>query len=122
MTCAVYSVGYLGYRQERPNRVLCMGLLICLSAMTLAAAAHHLGVLWVAIETTTLAMAPLIYFNHNARSIEATWKYMLICSVGIALALLGLYFLAYSTMVAGQEATLLLGPLIAAAASFRRRG
>ena len=70
----------------------------------------------MAIETTTLAMAPLIYFNHNARSIEATWKYMLICSVGIALALLGLYFLAYSTMVAGQEATLLLGPLIAAAA------
>ena len=85
-------------------------------AMTLAAAAHHLGVLWVAIETTTLAMAPLIYFNRNARSIEATWKYMLICSVGIALALLGLYFLAYSTMVAGQEATLLLGPLVAGAA------
>ncbi|MCM2358972.1 MAG: hydrogenase [Geobacteraceae bacterium] len=115
MVCAVYSVGYLGYRQERSNRVLCMGLLTCLSAMTLASLAHHLGLLWVAIETTTLAMAPLIYFNRNARSIEATWKYMLICSVGIALALLGLYFLAYSTMVAGREATLLLDPLIATA-------
>ncbi len=112
IACAVYSVGYLSYRQERSNRVLCTGLLICLSAMSLAAMAHHLGLLWLAIETTTLAMAPLIYFNHNARSIEATWKYMLICSVGIALALLGLYFLAYSTMVAGQEATLLLEPLI----------
>ena len=115
MVCAVYSVGYLGYRQERSNRVLCIGLLTCLSAMTLSAMAHHLGLLWVAIETTTLAMAPLIYFNHNARSIEATWKYMLICSVGIALALLGLYFLAYSTMVAGREATLLLESLIAMA-------
>ena len=116
VACSVYSVGYLGYRSDRSNRVLCMGLLTCLSAMTLAAAAHHLGVLWVAIETTTLAMAPLVYFNRNARSIEATWKYMLICSVGIALALLGLYFLAYSTMVAGQEATLQLETLIAGAA------
>jgi hydrogenase-4 component F len=115
LVCSAYSVGYLAYRQERSNRILCMGLLVCLSAISLASASHHLGLLWVAIETTTVTMAPLIYFNRNARSIEATWKYMLICSVGIALALLGLYFLAYSTMVAGQEATLLLEPLIATA-------
>ena len=113
--CAFYAIGYLSYRQERSNRVLCMGLLVCLSAMTLVTISHHLGLLWVALETTTLAMAPLIYFNRNARSIEATWKYMLICSVGIALALLGLFFLAYSTIVAHQEATLLLEPLIASA-------
>jgi hydrogenase-4 component F len=67
------------------------------------------------VETTTLAMAPLIYFNRNARSIEATWKYLLICSVGIALAMLGLLFLAYATIVAGQDATLLLAPLLASA-------
>lgn len=117
MICAVYAVGYLAYRQERSNRVLCMGLLACLSAMTLVTVAHHLGLMWLAIETTTLAMAPLIYFNHNARSVEATWKYMLICSVGIALALLGLFFLAYSTIVARMEPTLLLGPLVAQAGS-----
>lgn len=115
LVCAVYAVGYLAYRQERANRVLCSGLLVCLSAMTLATISHHLGLLWVAVETTTLSMAPLIYFNRNARSIEATWKYMLICSVGIALALLGLYFLAYSTIVARQEPTLLLEPLVASA-------
>ncbi len=112
LACASYSVGYLAYRQERSNRVLCMGLMVCLSAMTLVTVSHHLGLLWVALETTTLTMAPLIYFNHNARSIEATWKYMLICSVGIALALLGLFFLAYSTYVANHQATLLLGELL----------
>jgi hydrogenase-4 component F len=117
LVCSVYAIGYLGFRQERPNRVLCTGLLVCLSAMTLATMAHHLGLLWVAVETTTVCMAPLIYFNHNARSIEATWKYLLICSVGIALALLGLFFLAYSTIVAGQEPTLLLESLIASAGS-----
>jgi hydrogenase-4 component F len=115
LACSVYAAGYLPSRRQRSNQVLCFGMLVCLSAMTLVTLSHHLGLLWVAIEATTLSMAPLIYFNRNARSIEATWKYMLICSVGIALALLGLFFLAYATLVAGQETTLLLEPLIAGA-------
>lgn len=115
--CASYAVGYLNYRRKRPNRVLCVSLLVCLSAMTLVAISQHLGLLWIALEMTTITMAPLIYFNRNARSIEATWKYLLICSVGIAIALLGLFFLAYSTIVAKQEVSLLLGSLIADAAA-----
>ena len=76
--CAIYSIGYLAYRQERSNRVLCIGLLVCLAAASLVTITHHLGLMWVALETTTISMAPLIYFNRNARSIEATWKYLLI--------------------------------------------
>ncbi|MBK5275729.1 MAG: hydrogenase [Desulfuromonadales bacterium] len=106
--CAFYAVNYLKYRKERDNRALCIGFPVCLSAMTLATVAHHLGLLWLAIETTTVAMAPLVYFNRNARSIEATWKYMLICSIGIAMALLGLLFLGYSTVVAGFTPSLVL--------------
>jgi hydrogenase-4 component F len=113
--CAVYAVGYLNYRRKRPNRILCVALLVCLSAMTLVTVSQHLGLLWIALEMTTITMAPLIYFNRNARSIEATWKYLLICSVGIAIALLGLFFLAYSTIVARLDPTLLLGSLIAQA-------
>lgn len=110
--CAIYSIGYLAYRLERSNRVLCMGLLICLSAASMVTITHHLGLLWVALETTTISMTPLIYFNRNARSIEATWKYLLICSVGVALALIGIYFLAYSTIIARVEPSLLLDDLI----------
>ncbi len=113
--CAFYAVGYLSCRQERSNRVLCMGLMVCLSAMGMVTISQHLGLLWVALETTTVSMAPLIYFNHNARSVEATWKYLLLCSVGIGLALLGLLFLAYSTYIAHHDATLLIGPLLASA-------
>jgi hydrogenase-4 component F len=112
LVCALYSIGYLSYRRDRPNRVLCVGLLVCLSAASLVTVTHHLGLLWVALETTTISMAPLIYFNHNARSIEATWKYLLICSVGVALALIGLFFLAYATIVAGVEPSLLLDDLM----------
>ena len=112
LVCALYSIGYLFYRRERSNRVICIGLLVCLAAASLVTITHHLGLMWVALETTTISMAPLIYFNRNARSIEATWKYLLICSVGVALALIGLYFLAYATIVARVEPSLLLDDLI----------
>src|SRR5260370_40123319 len=62
--------------------------------MTLVTLSQQLGLLWVAVEATTLASAPLIYVHRHHRSLEAAWKYLLICSVGIALALLGNFFLA----------------------------
>jgi hydrogenase-4 component F len=92
--------------------VLCACLLLTLAMMTLVILSHHLGLLWVAMEATTLATAPGLYFNHNPRSLEATWKYLLLCSVGIALALLGTFFLAYSSLYANLKPSLLLEDLV----------
>jgi hydrogenase-4 component F len=108
LAAALYGTAYLarepaGERRDfegaglfanAPEAAFTSCLLLFLSSMTLVTAAHHLGLLWVAIEATTLASAPLIYFHRHARSLEATWKYLLICSVGIALALLGNFLLA----------------------------
>lgn len=110
--CSIYAVAYLRHRQERANRVFCACLLAFLGIMSLVTWAHHLGLMWVAIESSTLVTAPLIYFNHTERSIEATWKYLLVGSVGIALALLGTYFLAYASLHAGLESTLTLEGLL----------
>jgi len=68
--------------------------------------------MWVALEATTLCSAPLLYFNRNARSLEAVWKYLLVGSVGIALALLGSLFLAYSALHAGLIPSLVLEDLL----------
>lgn len=111
--CAVYAASYLRHdRPERPNRFLSLSLLSCLAAMSLVCVSQHLGLLWVAVAAATVSMAPQIYYNKNARSIEATWKYLMIGSVGIALALLGIYFLAYATLVAEANATLQLDSLL----------
>src|SRR6266850_3021922 len=110
--CSLYAVSYLHHHAERPNRVFCACMLAFLGMMSLVCCSHHLGLMWVAIEATTLATAPLIYFNHTPTSIEATWKYLLVCSVGIALALLGSFFLAYSSLKVGLESTLLFDQLI----------
>lgn len=110
--CSLYAPSYLTLRRDRDNRVFCAVLLAALSMMTLVTVSHHLGVMWVAMEMTTLVSAPSIYFNRNARSLEATWKYLLVGSVGIALALLGSFFLAYAALRAGLESTLLFDQLI----------
>ena len=87
--CAIYGIGYLRTRAERPNRIFCVCLLTFLAMCSIITLAQHLALMWVAVEGATLSTAVLIYFNHNARSLEAAWKYLMIGSVGIALALLG---------------------------------
>ena len=66
-------------------------------AMTGTVLATDLGVAWVFIEATTLCSAYLIYFNRTKSAIEAAWKYVFICSIGIALAFVGIIFLNIST-------------------------
>jgi hydrogenase-4 component F len=116
--CSFYVPGYLATEAHAPpsstraphahNRQLCAMLLVFLAMMTLVTLARHLGLMWVGVEATTLASAPLIYFHRDPRALEATWKYLLTCSVGIALALLGSFFLGYAALRAGLRPTLLL--------------
>ena len=116
--CSVYAVGYLRARAGRPNRVFCAALPVFLGMMTFITWTNHLALMWVAVEATTLASAPLLYFNRNARSLEATWKYLMVGSVGIALALLGSLFVGYAATKAGPEPSLLFDDLVHGAAGF----
>ncbi|HEX5051119.1 MAG TPA: proton-conducting transporter membrane subunit [Planctomycetota bacterium] len=113
--CALYAPGYLAVRHDRPNRRFCSGLLLQVAMLSLVAMSHHLGLLWVGLEATTLASAPLLYFNQTPRALEAAWKFLLIGSVGIALALLGSFFLAYSELATQQPSSLQFDDLMAAA-------
>lgn len=118
--CSVYAVGYLRLRVDRPNRVFCGCLLACLGMMSLITWSHHLALMWVAVEATTLSSAPLLYFARTGRSLEATWKYMLVGSVGIALALLGSLFLGYAALAGGQESSLVFDDLVRNAPGFSK--
>ena len=120
LASAVYAQGYLGRRPDRDNRIFVGGLLLLLFAMSAVGLAQHLGVLWVAIELTTLATAPLIYFNRNARSLEAAWKYLLVSSLGIALALLGTFFLALAGAGPEGPKSLLVTDLVRAGPELSR--
>lgn len=117
LAASVYAAGYLraeghGCRKDfeedeifmnAPQAIFIACLLLFLATMTLVITSQHFGLLWVAMEATTLVSAPLIYFHRHHRSLEATWKYLLICSVGIAVSLLGNFFLAIAASVPGTE-------------------
>ncbi len=112
LLCSVYAVGYLRWREERSNRWFCACLLAVPGLLSLVACAQHLGLMWIGLESATLATAPLIYFNRTPRSIEATWKYLVVGSVGVALALLGTFFLAYSSRHQRIETSLTFADLV----------
>ena len=101
---ALYSLEYLRDHAPTPRReaVYIAELLGFLAAMTGVILARHLALLWVFVEATTLSSAVLIYFEKKKSSLEAAWKYVFICSVGIALAFVGLIILSIGSRSIGS--------------------
>lgn len=64
--------------------------------------ASHFGILWAFMEATTLGASILIYHNRNQAALEATWKYLFICSIGIAIAFAGVLFLGFAAQQIGH--------------------
>lgn len=99
LAVAIYNNGYLkteDCENKKKRHYVYMVLLFVLS-MTGAILSTNLGASWVFIEGTTLASAYLIYFHKTKHSIEAAWKYVFICSIGIALAFVGIILLSFAT-------------------------
>jgi hydrogenase-4 component F len=85
--------------------------------MLVAVSVDNLGVMWIAIEASTVTSALLIPLRRTKAAVEASWKYLLIGSVGIALAFTGtvLAFVDYASTGADVERALNWTTLLAAA-------
>ncbi|HXL61790.1 MAG TPA: proton-conducting transporter membrane subunit, partial [Mycobacterium sp.] len=75
-----------------------------LGAMVAAVCTNNIGVVWVAIEATTVVTAFLVGHRRTRTALEATWKYVIVCSVGIAMAFLGTVLLYFAARHAGAPA------------------
>ena len=104
LACSLYMRSYMDEQVARgviaPGRLNLFFFLfhMFLLAMVAATVANSLGVQWVAIEATTLATTFLIAFWRRRESLEAGWKYLILCSVGISLALFGVVLMYYSSL------------------------
>ncbi|WP_327371732.1 proton-conducting transporter transmembrane domain-containing protein [Streptomyces sp. NBC_01217] len=108
------AAGHGGRGAARQYNALVHGFLAAMCAAVLAA---NLGVLWVAIEATTIVTAFLVGHRRTRASVEAAWKYVVICSAGIALAFLGTVLIYYAARQAGvSEAWALDWPTLVARA------
>ena len=98
--CSIYTFGYFRREMEHGGidahkvRKYHIWINLFVFSMVVVACSHHLAIQWIAVEATTLFSAPLIYLRGDRKGMEAAWKYLLICSVGIAFAFLGIIFLS----------------------------
>jgi hydrogenase-4 component F len=102
-TGTLYAVGYMGEEMDRAHLSLrryrqffCLFDLY-LGAMLQAVNLENIAIMWIAIEGSTLSAALLIGFDRSKAALEAGWKYVILSSVGIALALFGTILVYYSS-------------------------
>lgn len=96
-----FSPGLLPADEFTPsqNRRFHVFFNLFIASMLFAVSANNVGLMWIAVEATTIFSAFIIPLHLSKTSVEASWKYILICSVGIALAFIGTV-LAYFDFVA----------------------
>ena len=112
LVCSIYAIGYFRHdekcgileeAEEVGGRLAIHKLReyytltpLFVFSMILVALANNLGMLWVAVEGTTLASVFLVMFYGRDTSLEAAWKYTIIGGVGLSLALFGTILTYYS--------------------------
>ncbi len=115
LASAMYSISYLEHEFEaglmNPRGVRTYyGLFhLFIFTMLLVTMANNLAIMWMGIEATTIVSALLIGLGFHKRplAVEAAWKYIILCTVGITFALLGTFIAYYaSTSVMGTEGAL----------------
>ena len=118
---ALFSVSFiatdliLGKITERKALYYYLLFNLFAAAMFLVPLINNLGGLWVAIELTTLISSFLVGFYNTRHSVEAAWKYLIICSVGITLALFGAILFTFALSTATGIKSLNWTDLLAAA-------
>jgi hydrogenase-4 component F len=89
---AIYNIDFLMHDEENNYRqsLYTIYMLLFTGSMAGVILSTHLALLWVFVEGTTLSSAFLIYYHRTETTMEATWKYLFICSIGIAIAFVGI--------------------------------
>jgi hydrogenase-4 component F len=113
---AGYAIGYLrGEESTAYLRRLYVGLNVFAWSMLAAPAVNGLALLWIAIEITTVVSALLVAIEDTDGAVEASWKYVLLASAGLGIALLATIFMYYAgAQVLGASYDLAFAPLLAA--------
>jgi len=115
-TTAGYAIGYLrGEESVAYTRRFYLGLNVFAWSMLAAPAVNGLALLWIAIEITTVVSALLVAIEDTDGAVEASWKYVLLASAGLGIALLATIFMYYAgARVLGNSYDLAFAPLLAA--------
>jgi hydrogenase-4 component F len=103
-TASLFSIGYIrhelqeGTLDARQVKQYYFWYHVFLATMLAVCMVNNMGLLWVAIEATTIVSAFLVALYRKGEALEAAWKYLILCGTGIAIALLGVILLYASAV------------------------
>ena len=125
-TTSLFSASYIAHELEigrlTPTYLRFYHVMyqLMLVGMNLALVTNNIGLMWVAVELATLTTVVMVGMYRTREAIEAAWKYFILGSVGIALALFGtiLVYLAARPVVGEGMAAMVWSELLPRAASF----
>ncbi|MDE3122968.1 MAG: hydrogenase 4 subunit F [Paracoccaceae bacterium] len=126
LTAALFSAGYIGHEIETRRltpvyvRFYHAMYQLMMFGMNLALVSNNIGLMWVAIELATLTTVLMVGIYRTHEALEAAWKYFILGSVGIALALFGtiLVYVTAQPVVGEGMPSMVWTRLIAAAPGF----
>ena len=126
LTASIYSASYIGHELQTGRltpayiRFYHAMFQVMMAGMNLALVSNNIGLLWVSVELATLATVMMVGLYRTHAAIEAAWKYFILGSVGIALALFGtiLVYLAARPVIGGGLEGLAWTELMGRAAGF----
>lgn len=90
----VHSFDYLRDNNLPEFRLYNMLMVLLCTAVSAVYFANNIAVTWIFLEATTLCAAGIIYHRRSPETLEATWKYIFVCSTGIAMAYLGVLIIS----------------------------
>ena len=93
---SLYNLSYFkgSSVSTRKQTLYFISLMLFIFSMNGFMLSQHLGLNWVFIEATTLATAYLIFFDRTDEALDAAWKYIFICTIGISFAFVGIIFIS----------------------------
>jgi len=91
------------HTQQQKQGIYYAALIVLLTSLTGAYLSNHIAVTWVFVELTTLSASALIYHKRTLQTLEATWKYIFVCSISITLVFIGILFLTIAIQQEGLK-------------------
>lgn len=102
---SIYSYEYIKSELDskiikpKKARIYYLLFMIFVFSMIFLSISNNIMGMWIGLEATTLSTAFLIGFNSNKLALEAAWKYIIICSIGIGIGLVGIILFIYSSNI-----------------------
>ncbi|MDI1354523.1 MAG: proton-conducting transporter membrane subunit [bacterium] len=99
----IHSIIFLEGRNNsaEESNIYFAAMVVLMTSLTAAYLSSHIVITWIFVELTTLSVSALVFHKRHAKALEATWKYIFVCSISVTLVFIGILFLSMAMHAKG---------------------